>query len=83
MRLSGWHASPPIIWMPGALSARSANLLVETNPVYHLLQIVRAPILGSSPTVMNWTVSVLVALLGSAIALWFFGKYKKRIAYWL
>lgn len=73
----------PIIWMPGALSARSANLLVETNPVYHLLQIVRAPILGSSPTVMNWTVSVLVALLGSAVALWFFGKYKKRIAYWL
>ena len=73
----------PIIWMPGALSARSANLLVEPNPVYHLLQVVRAPILGSSPTVMNWTVSVLVALLGSAVALWFFGKYKKRIAYWL
>lgn len=73
----------PIIWMPGALSTRSANLLVELNPVYHLLQVVRAPILGSSPTVMNWTVSVLVALLGSAVALWFFGKYKKRIAYWL
>ena len=73
----------PIIWMPGALSARSANLLVEPNPVYHLLQVVRAPILGSSPTVINWIVSVVVALIGSAIALWFFGKYKKRIAYWL
>ncbi|HIU37816.1 MAG TPA: ABC transporter permease [Candidatus Aphodousia faecigallinarum] len=73
----------PIIWMPGALSARSASLLVEPNPAYHLLQIVRAPILGSSPTVMNWIVSVVVALIGSAIAVWFFGKYKKRIAYWL
>lgn len=73
----------PIIWMPGALSARSANLLVEPNPVYHLLQVVRAPILGSSPTVINWLVSVVIALIGSAIALWFFGKYKKRIAYWL
>lgn len=73
----------PIIWMPNALNPRSANLLVEPNPVYHLLQIVRAPILGQAPTSMNWIVSIGVALLGSLFALWFFGKYKKRIAYWL
>ena len=73
----------PIIWMPGALSARSANLLVDPNPVYHLVQLVRAPILGSGPTMLNWTVSIVMAILGSCIALWFFGKYKKRIAYWL
>ena len=73
----------PIIWMPNVLNPRSANLLVEPNPVYHLLQIVRAPILGQAPTSMNWIVSIGVALLGSLFALWFFGKYKKRIAYWL
>lgn len=73
----------PIIWMPNALNPRSANLLVEPNPIYHLIQIVRAPILGGSPTYMNWGVSILMATLGSAFALWFFGKYKKRIAYWL
>lgn len=73
----------PIIWMPGALNARSANLLVDPNPVYHLVQLVRAPILGSSPSVLNWVVSILMALLGSFVTLWFFGKYKKRIAYWL
>ena len=73
----------PIIWMPGALSARSANLLVDPNPVYHLVQLVRAPILGSAPTILNWTVSIVMAIMGSCLALWFFGKYKKRIAYWL
>ena len=73
----------PIIWMPNALSARSASLLVEPNPVYHLVQLVRAPILGSSPTLMNWSVAIAMALIGSLVALWFFGKYKKRIAYWL
>ena len=73
----------PIIWMPNALNPRSANLLVEPNPIYHLIQIVRAPILGGSPTYMNWGVSILMATLGSAFAFWFFGKYKKRIAYWL
>ena len=73
----------PIIWMPNALSARSASLLVEPNPVYHLVQLVRAPILGSSPTLMNWLVAIAMAVIGSLVALWFFGKYKKRIAYWL
>ena len=73
----------PIIWMPNALSPRSASLLVEPNPVYHLVQLVRAPILGSSPTLMNWLVAVAMAAIGSLVALWFFGKYKKRIAYWL
>ena len=73
----------PIIWMPNALSARSASLLVDPNPVYHLVQLVRAPILGSSPTLMNWSVAIAMAIIGSVVALWFFGKYKKRIAYWL
>lgn len=73
----------PIIWMPNVLNARSASLLVEPNPVYHLLELVRAPLLGTSPTAMNWIVSISMAFLGSLISLWFFGKYKKRIAYWL
>lgn len=73
----------PIIWMPNALNARSASLLVEPNPVYHLLELVRAPILGTCPTTVNWITSLTFAFLGSVISLWFFGKYKKRIAYWL
>lgn len=73
----------PIIWMPNVLNPRSAGLLVEPNPIYHLLQVVRSPILGQAPTFMNWLVSIVMAVIGSIIALWFFGKYKKRIAYWL
>lgn len=73
----------PIIWMPGVLNARSSSLIIDPNPVYHLIQLVRAPILGTSPTLMNWVVSIGLAVVGSFVALVFFGKYKKRIAYWL
>ena len=73
----------PIIWMPNVINPRSANLLVEPNPVFHLVEIVRAPILGQSPSSINWKVSIVMSILGSCLALWFFGKYKKRIAYWL
>lgn len=73
----------PIIWMPNALSPRTTSLLVESNPAFHILQVVRAPILGQCPTMMNWIVSLVIAVLGTLLALCFFGKYKKRIAYWL
>lgn len=73
----------PIIWMPNTLNPRSASLLVEPNPVYHLVQVVRAPILGHCPTLSDWLVSFSIAVLGSLFTLCFFGKYKKRIAYWL
>ena len=73
----------PISWMPNSLSPRSASLLVDSNPVYHLIQIVRAPILGSCPTAMNWVVCFSIAILGTLFSLWLFGRYKKRLAYWL
>ena len=73
----------PVIWVPSSLNPRSASMLMEPNPLYHLLQVVRGPILGQQPTMMNWMVSLLMALIGLSITLVFFGKYKKRIAYWL
>ena len=73
----------PIIWMPNTLNPRSASLLVEPNPIYHLIELLRAPILGYSPSLENWIVSIGLGFVTAAIALSFFGKYKKRIAYWL
>lgn len=73
----------PVIWMPNSLNPRSANLLMDPNPIFHLIQIVRSPLLGEPASLMNWGVSVCLSLIGLVFAGYFFGKYKKRIAYWL
>lgn len=73
----------PVLWMPNLLSPRSSSLIVDTNPVYHLMELVRAPILGNAPTLLNWQVSLGIAFVGSILTLILFGIYKKRIAYWL
>jgi len=54
----------PIIWMPGLVSGRTGTFLLDMNPLYHLIEIVRAPILGEYPSEMNWIVSVACALVG-------------------
>lgn len=73
----------PVIWMPNSLSQRSASLLIDPNPIYHLMQLVRAPLLGQPASLLNWGVSIFVCLVGFVFSGWFFGKFKRRIAYWL
>ncbi len=73
----------PVIWMPNTLNPRSASLLMDPNPFYHLMQLIRAPLLGQTASVLNWIVSIGLCAVGSVLAGCFFGVYKKRIAYWL
>lgn len=73
----------PIIWMPSLLAARADLMILDPNPFYHLIQIVRAPLLGESPSTLNWLYSIGFAILGWIIAIWLFNRYRKRVAYWL
>lgn len=73
----------PIIWMPGAVSHRTSSLLVTPNPFYHLMEVVRGPILGYCPSALSWTVCIALATFGLLFSITFFGKYKDRIAYWV
>lgn len=73
----------PIMWMPGSLDIQSARYLLDYNPAYHLIELVRAPLLGTPPTVANWSVALAMAGIGWAGTILAYGQYKKRIAYWL
>jgi len=73
----------PIMWMPNLLNDRVGLYLIDLNPVFHLFEIVRSPLLGQYPTTTNWGVSLALALIGWIITITIYGTYKRRIAYWL
>lgn len=73
----------PIIWSVEMLPGRYAHNLLNLNPFYHLLSIVREPLLGSMPALENWLVSIVLAIIGWIFALVFFNHFYKRIPYWL
>lgn len=73
----------PIMWLPRSLPAEASVYLLDGNPFYHLLEIVRAPLLGQWPSATNWTVSAALAVAGWALALFIYGRYRRRIVYWL
>ena len=70
----------PIIWTPENLPERA--YFVMLNPFFHFVAVVREPLLGNAPMLLNWTVCLgLTALLG-LFALVFFGRLRARIPYW-
>ena len=73
----------PVIWLPTLLPARAGLYLLETNPFYHMLEVIRAPLLGHMPSATNWVVSIALAVVGWLATIVFFGRYKNRVAYWL
>ncbi len=73
----------PIMWMPSMMKARVGEVIMNLNPFFHMLEVVRSPLLNQCPTLLNWSVSLGLAIFGWMATLILFNKYKKRIAYWL
>ncbi len=71
----------PVIWMPQVLPKRSNMLLLTANPFFHLIEIVRAPLLGTLPSALNWQVGILMAMAGWVFTILFYGRFRSRIAF--
>ena len=73
----------PIMWMPSSLPNRFSVVLLDMNPFYHILELIRAPLLGQIPELTSWTVVALITLLGWLFVILIFSRLHKRVAYWL
>ncbi|WP_245454809.1 ABC transporter permease [Mesorhizobium sp. M3A.F.Ca.ET.080.04.2.1] len=73
----------PVMWQIKTLPETASRYLFDLNPFYHLVTIVREPLLGEAPAAMSWSVVVAMMACGWVFAIWFFGRYRQRIAYWL
>ena len=71
----------PILWKPEQVPARA--VLVEANPFFHLLNIVRQPLLGELPALSSWTFSLALTLTLLVLAGLLFVSFRARIAYWV
>jgi len=71
----------PILWDPTLLGEQ--RWLAELNPVYHWIEVVRAPLLGSAPSIATWLWVVASVLVLAGMATFVLGRYRSRIAYWL
>lgn len=73
----------PIMWVPQMLESQKYLTVLEFNPLFHLVQIVRNPLLGEQIPQVSWVISICLAFTGLIISQFLYLRYRKRIAFWL
>jgi len=72
----------PVLYRPALLSDR-LWAFTHLNPFASFVDIVRAPLLGQAPEMYHWLFAVGCTVVGWAIALPFYARFRGRIVYWL
>ena len=72
----------PIMWRPEDLGDGLTRVIVGFNPFYHYLQLVRLPLIGDFPTLINWTLAITGALIAISIGLFVYKKTIDKVIYW-
>ena len=71
----------PVMWSPEILKDRA--WVAEYNPFYHLIEIVRAPIIGRPVHLESWIWSLAFLVIGFGFAQLLMQRFRNRVPYWL
>jgi ABC-type polysaccharide/polyol phosphate export permease len=72
----------PIFWPPDSLEGTKHFIFVDLNPFFHVVDVVRMPLLGQIPAAESYLWVILIALTGWTATYLFFRRFRCRIAYW-
>ena len=81
--LTAWMYLTPIFYPAEILPDTSRSLILNLNPMYHLIQIFRMPIYeGKLPASSDLLISVIISLITLTTGWYIFSKKSSRIAYY-
>jgi ABC-type polysaccharide/polyol phosphate export permease len=72
----------PVFWSPDTIHG-SRSIIVNGNPLFHMMEILREPLLGKAASLHSWTVSI--AMLIGAFVAWVatFSAFRRKIPFWV
>jgi ABC-type polysaccharide/polyol phosphate export permease len=71
----------PIMWPVSAI--RGARFIADVNPFFHLIELVRAPLLGEVAEPLSWIVVLAMCVIGYGLAAVTLTRAHPRLVYWL
>lgn len=78
----------PIVWTTQTLYEQGGDIadrarIAELNPLYHYLEIVRAPMIGEPVDAYHWWIVLACTALGLILAFAALRKFRSRVPYWV
>lgn len=72
----------PVMWRPVQLP-ENVRIFAEANPFYHIIQLVRAPLMGVPPSVTSWIVGFSALGVLMLLAMVSISVSRKRVFLWI
>ena len=78
----------PIVWTTRTLEQQGGEVaeqarIVEINPLFHYLEIVRAPMLGNHVEFYHWAIVLGCTVVGLGLTLLAMRQWRFRVSYWV
>lgn len=80
--LRGMFFLTPVFWDPDIVTG-ARRAVIDYNPFYYFLEMLRAPLLGYAPDMQVWLVCGSFTFAGGLATVFVYGYYRNRLAYWL
>ena len=71
----------PIMWPISAIP--ESRIIADVNPFYHLVELIRAPLIGGVAEPVSWIVVLVMCVVGYALAALALTRASPRLVYWL
>ncbi len=71
----------PVLWRAEQITTR--RFITDANPFYHLLEIIRDPLLGHTASLTNWAVALSILACTAVLALLTLPATRGRVALWV
>jgi ABC-type polysaccharide/polyol phosphate export permease len=72
----------PVFWQPGE-RVGLMDAVLTWNPFFHMLDAIRAPLMGAAPEASTFSVLIVMALAGWVVAFGLFTATRRRIVHYL
>jgi len=72
----------PILWTADMLPD-DKSYLAMLNPLYHLIEVVRSPLLGYAAPTLSWILCFGFLFAGGVGSFFIYARYRARIPYWI
>ena len=78
----------PIVWTTKTLREQGGEVaqrarIAELNPLYHYLEIVRAPLIGEPLAAYHWLIVLAGTVIGLFLAMLAMKFWRFRVPYWV
>lgn len=78
----------PIVWMTNTLKEQGGAVgnrarIAEINPLYHYMEIVRAPMIGEPVAGYHWLIVIACTVVGLLVAGLAMRQWRFRVSYWV